>query len=1667
MGALNRDDLSKLKEFVGSGNQRDLNVLLDCTQPKNKTTTEFLSPSPKKVEELLNLFKSKLKEDTITSKNNRPALFVSTDQILRGLLMIDSDKYKTPWEALMEVAIVCSDLPTNLLFIYVSTIERFLMTKQSFVALKNKKKVFNETILPFGKKLMDQILAVPFNNEEKGDVAELVSDLVGTLIHVIKELNSTDLLDKTVTELFRHTSTNPQNTFRWIYLVHKIRSLLPTKHMQRISKSFLGQLDGDGNQQSSIDVMQIPDILTLVIDMANYTPNGSSDDGDDKIRETPFLEISSVWRKVAFWIFCQANESYNHFLEAEKNIRRGLYRWNTISLKRWITELPETMSTSSNTTTLSFAWNIILLRFDALNDNDDACTGSTLYHRLWDGLGEIGRRDRTLTEEDCKAILKIAFENGTETDVSDVSDKMKEVQYCSNGVFRFQDSFDGDIGCLSYCGRPLAQMIFREGRDDRRPDRTENSKSLPLDRALSLTKLVESMIMSCSNEQGVQTLHVAMVLHAFAYFELPGFRGHFVESIQGGFYRSNGKNDKLKKYFVSTIQFILCLISNHVGRKSEMVLPLLDIIDDQLSPSDFGDFCRMLLHVPEARSHILQCTKAMLVPFYMSPSGSNDDDGHSRIRSGFGVLMKLIQEESWGDTEIESWRILGDAIVLGVPFLDVQCRKWVYECLVDGVRDGGYCASTMMHFLRAFIVRMVFLFGTHEETFETTKDSGDVVAVQRTVITLLIALSDSGDSSNARQLLLAQGRDSFLQSILADVEEDDSTHRPLLEFIKSCLQPSDRSDSFGLCFGLFLEMNLGMFVFLSYPKSNIAPFSRGFSRYERIIPSDMESTKLIRMVLSAEKKAQKLVHRVITSESCCSSWWTKSIRRRKNQNETQFDFSTYQDRFVSSLLELLFMIPLPVPTSVQKLGPFPWAIIKACGHLLKQEARIEGSDNDENRVNRQPSALMTIETIDKTGESFLSIASLLVREAFNKSCSLAVLEELLDPILVYCDAITVSLKENEDSRVSPRLISSLWDLYNALASDTACCNLIDHALSHLDYVKKPKPSQSEVFSLTSLRSESDVSKAVQKLRIRCLLPLERSFCVVTTIDDTKGNNLSKDIVAGILEGLSKDLLSGLDGRSGGIPPELYLSFCRTVAQCSSLLFDYTVTRDFEEPLFTLFEEVAAMLEVILVTFPLHNADIFRSTFVLSTIIRNSYCEDMLRRKLCSSQSIDMSNNEIDSGRNVSLLESTFDDCLSILSRWASLREPSLIPWEDIARFTSEEPEHEEFRGEKETSVVSLDSRDNQTKRRISKQGTQKRPVLSRQRVLFPEKEVWSWALSCSLLGLGQRWLDSLRNIQSTNDETVTACDLPTSWKLFYRDQKQRLQKSLTMLNSLINAPFDSKGPVPLDMLAMNMPSAPQLRLCVALHNVSKALIVSTQRICLFVDSPISKCSESVQMLESVCCLSAWLSDDESMADFSSGVFKWSEIALRKRPPGETYISRKTAETAELVSKISEITDSICVLHDALKLLQRSLEKSRSKESDGSEFHEVCKMFITDKMDVGDKNKGGLHDRLSARVRTLSDLVPKGARRRHQSNSSGSSSSEGSHIHTPGRRLERKRLSSQASRGSSVKPSKRRIMSKSRNNVVNMFMDLDSRADENQPRRSNDYYTDLDDFLVEG
>eukprot|EP00536_Pseudo-nitzschia_multiseries_P001615 jgi/Psemu1/294475/fgenesh1_pm.21_\ len=1667
---------SVIRELVVACNRKGLNALLGCESRKSRvevgSTYSQVAPSTPKACVLVSLLRSNLSKGT-KERRGEQKYPLTVEHILQALLMVDPS-YITPWNALEEFSSTLPYYSGSILPILqcTSSIEDFLLNIQFSVVAPGSQagqadlpRCIRESMVLFVKKLGTQY------GTRDTVFDKLISELIQTVATVCKSLCS-DLFE-TIVATLHFQKPSPARMKTWLQLVKLSQPMLSVEHAEKIRR-IIFDLFCDISIKTTLE-RDAPSMVAIAVQMASpnravMTDKKSSD------------HVYKIWRKSLYLVLYQIliNQSDQCYIDTEKQLTKGMKKWIPESLKNWIAEIiddysPATISPNNQTIPSWFLCNLLSLCTHGLRTENES-SGSELVDMIMNHNLESKCVENQLSVPEYQSMLNFLFGNEGN---SFSEHQLDEVYYRIGGFFHAEGDGGIKIDAFSTCGVLVLRMLRmkKNGPDTSRDSLKSNALSASLlPRAMRLVNMADDIAKKCIDDQYVSRASVfATIAKTVVYFEVPESRSTLELKTKQGI----SEQSRLQHSYLYTIHLIAAS-AQKMGNDDAMIDRWSQIIDSIL-PFSHGAYTGcMFAALPRAQARILSRSKKLLAPLY-SKWGSHTDEmriyekdsepkAQQRFIDGMRGLLEIVRNDRWKNNEVQAWAILSDSLVEDLPPLPFESRQWLLDSLAASVTNGIFSTETLHHLLRATTTRIASYF-MHGDTmshckFRKPKEMEEIKALHRFVTILFRSLASANEYSESRHILLAQGREAFIRSILSYKKGQTSQnqfHNGILEKLNS--MKARHVDSFSVCYLLFLKVNHFLLDYSLREKCK-PKINEGYFVEEDTCTSFVEFINEIKEIEDRELHIK--VGNCPDHKSLFPFWLSAGLRcglRLDTElsmapNET----SNFIPHLLDILVEFLFSVPLPTRESHDFNDPLPWKVISATGFLTSQGHL----------------SAVSIETIKETAEPFLSISSLLVRKALRLDCALSVLEDLLVPTVSYCRSLHLTLEKAEPPDCT-RIVGSLWNLYQAVASEKACIKIIHYLESHISENDDVSFKHDDgTFSLSSIQSESDVDETVQKLRLSCLRPFLSCLSHMSNSDENN-SSVSQGLIGGILGALAKDLRAGLNGNSGGLPQELYITYCILIEECASILFSQRLP-SFDCSIFLLFKEVGSTLANILTTIPLRDAVLFRTTYILAAAVFPSMCRDLTRRSLCYSYSSAAMVDDEMFWVHPTVFDEVLNDCLGILNRWAALREPYLIPWLDIAGPDHSGVENNEIIIRDDKSDLGKPSkvpfgrtqaRDGEIPRFVhvpspsrNRRNSDPSPCTKRRWIRLQTKEVWSWALSCSLLGLEQKWLESERTIQASDPiKNHGPCEESSAdLKKFFRARKMELRKSLVDMNRFFHtspglAQRDQHGNrVVLDVVAMNLPSAPRSRFCCLVECVSRVLIHSIRHLCSFWSSEAGGATPDLSVFESMCCVSAWLSlGEDPDDDFSVGLFKWLAIVSRKRPPGESAGRNKNSDASELYERVSTVSEHVHRLYLALEGVPKSIRSLDNRRSSSSSSSEWMEMFY---------ERGDPADEMlrfaSRKLQWLQQVMPR------EFLAKPFPDFPSSETDPPVQGRKRTRLDSKTTKPRSKATAKpKRMRRTNRNKVVDIFMDLDRGTDSPRRNSPRDAYADLEDFLVEG
>jgi hypothetical protein len=1703
--SIDRSLLQGIHDAVETGNKKRLNSLLVSQQNKGYFPGPNLLPPTDRARDLLDLFTASL--------SNPPAAKIpvlSVDQILRALLMV-YPCYETPWMTTCEFATRCLNLEINTLYGCVSGVECFLgqirdlypsnpnphdSTSTKAAASTSLSGSGRAWLVRLTKTLTDNLLKPSYvehfsDRTTGGGCSQILSELLRTVVFLAHDLD--DHFFQDIMEAIFHRDPHPTRILTWIRLTALTVPFLRFTEIERIRKTLFGRLN-----QATIEIPfnDLADILEISVDLANTRAPLLNEDDQQS--------MPLIWRLIPLYALKAVSRHAKLYSELERRLRLALDTLASSDLEKWVAA----MSRSSDQEALS-EWvrsNVMLLLFQTLQ-NSGARTVSRLVGRA---LGKSPPSNDIVL--DCyRCILNAAFpvdhkvvcrdlglSGDIETDKIQIFKVVGGLSYLGRGVFVDQDGDKIDI--LTKTGQKLLNSIFL---GDTSPEAEPNEEAGVGRRALQWLEVADCIIKASTTLRSSQAILFGVVAMTVVYFEMPSSRVSFVQSLSTDL-SENGEDRTSSNTYLAAATLIAQSASvngKSTNQQSDVLEPLCDLLLDPLPQDIFRQLILSLSSIRKAREAILLSSERLLE--CALAAGWNDQEMEDRsfdgqnIQGGLFGLLELVRRPCWGNEEIEAWKLLSNCIVMDTPPLPASDRLWLYEQINDLIKNEELSPRASEHFLRAAIVRSSSFLqkepsdsGTRfalEKAFvvweeANTRQVEDVVALHRLILSLLCHLSQSEEESDARSTLFARGREALLRSILSYKDKSDvNNHRSISNFLRSSSPDGTNHDDFTVncCTSVCLLAHI-----LDY-------LMRGKSRNTKRSLTSSKTLDLPGMQTGIAQIISREVESLVSFSSGNSKEesfpsWCKDINDTSElttSHEVVVDSSTLlplQLSLFDFMIEVLFTPRIPTRRLQNNLKPISRRIILAVGHLLRSKRSLAAANGRSE--NEEQFCSLNSQTVNRTGVEFFSAASLVIQDFISQNAGLSDAEELLIPVVQYCKALQ-GLADDAQVSTCPVLLKRIWALYQVIGGERASTQFIAYLEAHFsDDVSNTETDNSDC-SLRSIRNGEDVDSSVQHIRLSVIHALQSCFQlssslhrdqpsrdshliepVTPDIEMANSSGVRMPFIASVIEALASDLRAGLDGKSGGITPELFLAFSAAIQECASLLYENAMsTRMGIYPsMWRVFMQVAETLADIVTTFPLDDAVLFRTSFMMAAAELPSMCREILRKSFIQPKS-PLPDFTIAFSIDRTLISDTFKDSLIILTRWSSVRDPNSVPWVDIAGKTHLEHVDDTIGVAKDhifdSSGDGSSTEGAETQHEIplivhvptADSEDEKRRANRSYKIRLRTKAIWSWALSCTLVALEEKWRESFRVMiqDARRDSDYVELEDNPHCLAFFRERRNDLSSCFLSVGKF----FQSSSPdkqvdasdhqVILEMLAMNLPSAPRLRFCCILATIAKVLNHSIELFCSYLRNErgvLHKTHTTLAFLESVCNISAWLCLNDRNIDFSVGIFRWLSILKRKRPPGEH--PSKRADAADLLPRLSQVVILVRSLRSGLQKIEHSLNVL--KQRNPAERVEVVDILFG----------GGLDSMLrlvAVKLKLLEQAIP-----------------PDDQIHSlPDFPIIEDNGKKKRTRRTITGRPRKRATARSRNRMVNVFMNLDQGDAGGDEGGAGDAYVDLEDFIVDG
>ena len=1604
--AMDTAALQKLAGAVENGKKRSLNTFLGTGS--NSSIGKTLIPSPSNARALLETYQIMLRID---DASQRKFDTLSRLQMFQALLMI-YPSYDTPWNAMEILISNFTDLEADEAFHCVSAVDIFLEDASSAVSGTDVGGL-DEYVRKIANRIWKQML------ESSKEQRVLLGDLLLGILQFSK-LHMGEKLNDLICQVFTKATLFEDSFPVWIELMQKLCPVLSMGLVDEGSDRALEYLRNHGNGLSLISYCLIIDASFMI------------------------AKSSCSWYRLSFQVLTMSHPRPWDYVKLEQHIEKCLSRISAEEFEIFCrmydseTIYPEWVRLSSM---------LVLCRY---SNESTAQIVNDLFSSALNNLAEstdedphISYGDKVLDylfqDEEVKGQLELI---GGEDNQFLIVEILHELTYAGgDGLVVDQDG--SKVNSLSKAAKLILGVICC-GTPHHEGLRGHNIE-LVTERSINLLSIADNFLDRSENFRQIKAILLFALCVTIMYYAHSLDRCEIVDHLSRGVQSRSGCLIR-KNASIATVGLIIrsasCLsFTEEILKFLEPCTTLLD--GRRIDSVTFMHIATFMAGNSATREPLLHCCETIICRNHAAAWKDGDtafgcyvDD----VRAGLFGLLELLYSDSWGDLERQAWNLFSDCFVLNMPQINISDRKWLYEKVTESLMDDDSGSYTWMrHLLRAAIARLgIFMVRETEESslrfvpensFVVWEDPSTSLTQTRQVedIFRLLRLSfflhfhvmtRRGHTSPSRNELKCWEEFSRCIQNRSLPESVDRRGNSVATVLSVWLDDSDINTA-DLSFPALLAYLVAVYGHLLQK-----------TQEEDVGNDDTLVLETCFDGILKQEMDELVCHGIDQGSTISLPRWV----RRKGYDLFGTREIDVDEEWLTSLQLLLCDVLIEsigghylrrVPIDAKSLA-ICTNVVLAVGGVLKVRRDLRekvqstpGNSNDG----------LDSQTLALTSTPFFLAASQCIESSLRQEISIATASSCLDATSLFCRNVVTASSGAAIGPWLPRLHSA-WALYQTVASEKGATRFIGYLESTRRAEKKlPKPDAS-VCSLRSIRSSEDVDEAVRSLRLYVMNALEKCLCFAK-MNELEHHNLAVGedlgsgaaLIARVCREIAQDLRSGLDGHSGGITTEMYESYLRAMQTCATCIDLIARRQDFEVPsgTFNLLVEVVNFLRDMLRSYPIEDAVLFRSTLIMAIAEFPSLIRDCVRKQ----------HGTLPRDSISEMLHGLFDDCLSILKRWSAIRDPNVVPWEDLAgdRHVGDTVDRDGSRG------VTLD-----------------RPKPPKKaEVRFRGKEIWSWALSCSFVAMENEWHEAFQWIilaQERHNSTIKGCIDPGTLS-FLVIQRERLRSSIFRTAKLFHSSTpeiyaEGQG-APLDVLAMNLPSAPRLRFCHLIAAMSKVLRYAVDHVgsclCNGADGhPMKQGYTTRSFLEALSTLEPWLRFEDDENDFAVGTLRWLSILRRKLPPGTQRA--RYVDTAELLPWVSKVAILIRDLPSSLRNLITLLR------------HDDCLVGLEESLHpVFPAGRAALLKSLTRKLCLLESAMP----------------AESSSLpNFPAIGLERTVVASKkrSIRHKSQLRTKKRAVSKSRNPIVSAFMSLDRNSGENDDA-PDDAFVDLEDFLVEG
>lgn len=1634
---MSEPSLKPLIDAVETRNQPRINKLLGYTP--NVSRDGSLRPTTEKGQGVLGCLRRMLTDKrSYKPSNNSEGTRV---HLIYYVIMMIYPEYDTPWRAMLDLSNACLDLAFDDLQLCVSVSELFLRdistqyeSGRTYVPsdylrcmywIENIVRNVAEPLLSESPPttlpgsdwderkfvIQDWLVALAvFSKKIKNESSAAVSKLIYQ-----RDINSTDLLSwvRVLSILFGVATVNERDSFR-----RGVSRALETNQnvelLKSVSDVILDTVRSDG---LDIDVVDLDQAQTWWVLPIQILLRCRERPRDYMTLEAHFIHTHSslLWKEMQVLADAVLGDNYSH----ESSDK-------AISIKIAVTWFICFCIQASESSGVSLQVKSSLR--ESIDDRN-------LLDECWSKYLEL-----SIPEEE-GFWKNIGFGTRTEVDLDTLKEMFDDVYYIGKGLFSKEDGHV--IKELTVVGQRFFDAFFLGNTH------LAGADSAVFDQRGDQVFRQVTTILKQRKNQDRRVFLMGVVAFTVLYDEVASCRPLVASNIREGL-DSQQESAQLKLVCHLSLDVIVSSMKMHSQLScGDTLQPIIQLFEETSSSEFFCDLVWQLSGIPQARPAILVCASEKV-------QGSNDYgwldstmievSPVSMVQAGLFALIELCRTADGTKESAQAWALLSDCLVLNFPPLSLAHRSWLYDQIMDLLVHDELDLSKVANFQRAGLCRAAkFCLNDSDEkearlvpenTFLVWEDSstGDITTRQQDDLSRLLrlhlsllycrwrSLSEDDEDSFDQDL---QGHSMVVNRILCQTNEN-------LKFVDE--------QSLNVWFLnldgkeiVNVESNLAVvFLILSVDYILTDPAKSDVNTTPGFHPMESETVEnMLQLVVEREKLSIEAL-----GTTCSMPLWI-------GQSDLMSPVETDLPKLVlapvdKSILDIILEYlcgPVLGRVLQQTRAEGQWfRVVAAVGTLLLQKSKLNENVPTKRMDDESTMPSLSGETVEKCCMNFFHVASEVLQHMFDKGGKEG-LDKAINSIILFCNSLDETPETTTEE--SWAIVRKCWLLYQVIGSDKAA----ERFLGYLEAGQTlTMQEMKDMWSLRAIKNRGDVDKVVHDVRSAVLAALKYCLRLVSTSLQShtmKNTETQFEGFASVaMRALARDLRHGLDGHSGGITMHMYELFVACIQECMIILQLSSLGSNarLQLPAVSLLADVGTILRDVVNSFPLQDHTLFRSTLSLAISDIPSIIRTLWRRSFFEGQEAEIQYSSTTGQHDVS--RELFQDCLGILTTWSVLRDPNSLPWLDIL-------------GKHNASSASLNEADLATLDvpRIVRVPDREEAMKRRSAVALSSKQNWSWALSCVFIMFEEKWIESISFTFHSADANTGNRErllISSSIRDFYRDRCDDLDAALHSISRLFDSPHAMQDDTVLDILAMNMPSAPRIRLCHCLATVAKITKVCVSHIIEAVgrkgETPL------LPALEAMTCLVAWLREENHRFDFAVGTSRWLKILNRKKvPSGSKVLKSDEDELKQCLIGVSFLAHGVFL---ELKKLEIVMSTECTSEVD-SPVPLVCDILL------GNRGRQQFMDMISKRLKVLKGVIPED----YQSQKMPDFPTFEDAIQ-PSRKKKRRSLFDRLSGRQ-----RKATLKRSRNEIVNEFMRLDEEAEGKQTR--GDGFVDLEKFLVPG